>query len=385
MSAENMYLLNEEQALLQESAAGFFEANGGTEKLRALRAAGEAGDRTGYDTALSAQMAEMGFFGVLLPEAAGGTRMGAFAAGLIAGEMGRTLSAAPFLSSAVLSATALAASGTEALAASGSEALAAWGPKIADGKAVIAFAHEEGVKHGALPVQTVAEKDGNGFRLSGAKTFVADGFGADKLIVSAVLDGAPALFLVDTAADGVSVSARPQLDSRNSADVNLSNVRLAGEALIADDAGDVLATVLRTGRAVSAAEQIAVGREAAGQAFAYLQERRQFGRLIGSFQALQHRAAHLYCEIESTQSLVFAALKAVDAGAEDAEMLTRAAKAKAAQTARLATEEAVQMHGGIGMTDATDMGLFMKRDRVLTEFLGDANHHIAWLLESRGI
>ena len=259
--------------------------------------------------------------------------------------------------------------------------------QIAEGQAVLALALEEGVKHRPERISTTASRTGDTLTLNGRKSFVVDGVGADRLIVAAKAEDAPVLVLLDPETAGVTVTPQVTLDHRNAAVVTLENVTVPSAAVRAegDAAQEVLDAGLRAGRAVAAAEQLGVAKAAADQTFEYLRTRMQFGVLIGMFQALQHRAADLYCELEQTSSLVAEALKALDEGRDDAEALSRAAKAKAARVGRQATEEGVQMHGGIGMTDEMDLGLFMKRDRALTEFLGDAGHHTEWLLRQRGI
>ena len=371
-----MEILNEDHRMVAEAAAGFLAQSHPVGAFRVLR---DSGTDLGYDRAILSEMAELGWMGILLPEAMGGADFGFRAAGLIAEEMGRNLTAAPFLSTAILAATILRKAG--------GPVAEQWGPRIAAGDAVIALALDEGAKHRPDRIATKADLDGDGYVLNGRKVFVVDAFGADRLIVVALVNGAPALFWVDPAQGGVSVSAQVLLDHRNAAVVTLESVRLSADALLAEGqvAGEALAAALAAGRAVAASEQLGVARAAAETTSEYLRTRKQFGTLIGRFQALQHRAADLYCEIEQTASLVAAALNALDSGADNADALSRAAKAKAATTGRQATEEGVQMHGGIGMTDDLDLGLFMKRDRALTEFLGDAGYHTNWLLQQRGL
>ena len=369
-----MELLNEDQQLIADSAAGFLRDGHAVDAFRALR---EAGDDLNPD--ILSSLAEMGWMGIVLPETAGGVALGYRAAGLIAEEMGRNLTVSPFLSSAILSGTVLTAVG--------GGPLAHWGPRIAAGTARLALALEERAKHRPDVIATVLSVGDAGLRLNGRKTYVVDGSGADRVIVVAKQDDELVLVLVDPTAKGVDVSRQLLLDNRNAAAVGFDDVAVASEDILATGAHAeaALARALSAGRAIAAAEQIGVAKAAAEQTYEYLRTRKQFGVLIGQFQALQHRAADLYCELAQTSSLVAAALKALDENSDDVETLTRAAKAKAARVGRQATEEGVQMHGGIGMTDEMDLGLFMKRDRALTEFLGDAGHHTNWILRQRGI
>ncbi|CUH52638.1 acyl-CoA dehydrogenase family protein [Shimia marina] len=369
-----MEVLSEDHKLIAEAAQGFLKAGHGVEAFRALRDAGD--DK---NAALRSEIAGMGWMGILLPEAVGGVDFGYRAAGLIAEAMGRNLTISPFLSSAILAATVLRAVG--------GTALQHWGPRLAEGQVTMALALEESTKHRPDRIATTLAETASGLRLTGRKGFVVDGGAADRLIVVAKQGGACVLVLVDPAADGVVVTEQFMLDHRNAATVAFEDVALAQADVLAmgAEAEAALAQALAAGRAVAAAEQLGVAKAAADQSFDYLRTRKQFGVLIGQFQALQHRAADLYCELAQADSLVAAALNALDAGSDDSELLTRAAKAKLARVGRQATEEGVQMHGGIGMTDAMDLGLFMKRDRALSEFLGDAGHHTDWILRHRGI
>ena len=368
-----MQVWTEEQVMIRDMAAGFLEEKAPVSALRAVRDEGAA---LGYDKGLMGEMAGMGWFGMLIGEEAGGVDMGAMAAGLVAEEMGRRLTASPFLSSGVLAAAALRAAGETD-----------WAAKLASGEAVVAFAADEYGKHEAGPITTRAEASGNGFVLNGAKRFVSDAVGSDRVIVPAMTDEGLGLFLVDPAQEGVTTRAFATVDSRNAADLTFEGVQLDGAARIASGEGAeaAMASALRTGRSVAAAELCGVAKEAAERTLAYLKERKQFGITIASFQALQHRAADLYTQIQTTEAVIAAALAAIDAGDADAERLSRVAKAKANKTASLAVREAVQMHGGIGMTDALDIGLFMKKARAAIEYLGDSACHADWLLREAGI
>lgn len=366
-----MRLLNEEQVMIRDMAAGFLEEKAPVGTLRAMRDA----DQTS-DPALTKDMAEMGWFGMLLGEDAGGVDMGAEAAGLVAEEMGRRLSPSPFLSSGVMAASVLRA-------VDGAE----WAAKVASGEAVVALAMDERVRHDPGAISTTAAKSGNGFVLNGAKRFVSGGAAADRVIVTAMSDEGLALLLVDPGLDGVEQRALKTVDSRDAADLTFSDVQLDGAALLAmgAEAQEALDGALRVGRSVASAELVGVSKEVAERATAYLKERKQFGVTLSNFQALQHRLADLYTQIQTTEAVAAAALRAIDAGSEEAEMLSRVAKAKAGKTASLAVRESLQMHGGIGMTDALDIGLFMKKARACAEYLGDGECHGDWLLRQRGL
>ncbi len=375
-------VLNDEQEMLRDAAKGWLTDNAPVSQLRKLR---DARDETGFDRGQWKEMAEMGWAGILVPETHGGADFGFVGAGLIAEEMGRTLTASPFLSTAILGATALNKVGSEAQK---SEHL----PKIAAGEALYAVAVDEGRKHAPEKTALRAERSGNGFKLSGSKTFVADGHVADHVVVAARTAGAPGeekgvtLFLVPTKAAGVKVERAIMVDSRNSARIDFDGVEVTGEEVLGDvDAGfGKLEQVLNAGRAGLAAELSGSAQQAFETTVQYLKDRKQFGIEIGTFQALQHRAAHLYSEIELVKSAVLKALQDLDENFDYAGPVVALAKAKAGAVAKLASQEAVQMHGGVGMTDEYDIGFFMKRIRVAQEMLGDVNFHADRLAALRG-
>ncbi|MEM7268444.1 MAG: acyl-CoA dehydrogenase family protein [Pseudomonadota bacterium] len=376
-----MLVLTEEQKMLQEMAAGFLSTSAGVEQLRKLR---DEENADGFDRATWAEMAEMGWAGVLVPEEDGGVGLGYVEAGVIAEEMGRNLTASPFLSSAVMAATALNKFG--------STAQKSWLGKIAAGEALMALAVDEGRKHAPTTIATTAERRGNGFVLNGAKTFVAEAQTADALIVSARTSGAEdaeegaTLFLVPTDADGVDIEAMKTVDSRAFGRIDLRHVELDADAVLGevDEGAEVLKTILQAGRAAVAAEMLGSAQESFERAVDYAKERTQFGVSIASFQALQHRAADLYADIQMAKSLVLKALKALDGDSNDAETLVTAAKVKTSAVAQKAAQEGIQFHGGVGMTDAVDIGLFMKRVRVAEAFLGDGAYHAEQFAKMRG-
>jgi len=377
-----MLTLNEDQTLLQDAARGFVTDRAPVAALRKLR---DDHSPDGFDRTLWAAMAEMGWTGMLVPEDQGGLAFGFVGAGIVCEEMGRTLAASPFISTAVMAATAIARAGTDAQKER-------WLPAIVAGKAIIATAVDEGRRHNPSGTALVAKASGNGFELSGAKTFVADGVGADAMIVAARSAGAPGetagvtLFLVDAKARGIETERTMTLDSRNAARVSFDRVAVTGADVLGevDDGYGLLEIVLGAGRAGLSAELSGIAQESFGRTVAYLKERKQFGKIIGTFQALQHRAATLHCEVELTKSAVLGALQALDRDPATASLAVSVAKAKASQTARLAGLEAVQMHGGIGMTDAIDIGLFVKRMQAAGELYGDADFHADRVATARG-
>ncbi len=369
-------VLNEDEQMLQESAAGFFTDNAPVSALRSLR---DAKDETGYAKQLWADMAEMGFNGILVPEEHGGVDMGFMAAGLVAEQMGRNLTSSPFLSTAILAVTALKAHASK-------EQQAEYLPKIASGEMIFALASDEASKHDPEQVNLTATPSGNGFKLNGSKTMVVDGHAADQILVAAKTDDGVTMFVVPAGAVGLETERTIMADSRNAARIDFKDVEVTGEQMLGGlNAGaDVLGTVLNAGRAALAAEMLGASSQVSELTVQYLQERKQFGKIIGEFQALQHRASHLYCELELARSAVFAALTALDANDDNAGAIVSMAKAKLGSVAKLAALEAVQMHGGMGMTDELDIGLYLKRIRVAQELFGDSDFHAQTLIDNKG-
>ncbi|MEE4154882.1 MAG: acyl-CoA dehydrogenase family protein [Erythrobacter sp.] len=373
---------NDDQAMLAETASGFMAEEGNIAKQ--LRHWRDRNCKDGFGHALWKQMAELGFTGMLLDEEDGGLGMGHVEAGIVLEEIGRNLTPSPFLTSSVLAATALKhASG---------ELKDRYLPGLVAGESVFAVAIDETAKHRPSRIACRAEKSGNGFRLSGAKSFVVYGASADMLVVAARTSGA------DDDADGITLFAVPRdssgmnhdpvrlVDSSVAAHTRFDNVELDGGAVIGEVDGGraILNAMLTAGRIGAAAEGVGVARGAMDLTVDYLKQRKQFGKAIGEFQALQHRASHLYSEVEIARAATIKAQQLLDEGAESAELMSSVAKAKVAKAARLAVQEGVQMHGGIGMTDEYDIGLYMKRDRALAEFLGDAYFHANRVAELSG-
>ena len=366
-------VLSDEQIMLRDNARGFLSKKAPIAHLRHLR---DTHDADGFSRPLWKDFVEMGWAGILVPQNCGGLGLGHVEAGVVMEELGRTLTPSPFLSTAILAANALARAGNEKQK---SEYLS----RIVAGDLLGTLAVDEGAKHRPDKTTMAATRSGNGFILNGAKTFVLDGHVANLFIVAARTAGTPGetkgvtLFLVDSTAKGIRAERTPMVDTHNAARVTFENVNVGADHVLGKvDAGwDALEGTLNVGRAAVAAELMGAADEAFTRTVGYLRERKQFGRLIGEFQALQHRAAYLYCELEVSRSAVLKALQMLDESFESAGAIVSIAKAKAGQSATLAVQEAVQMHGGIGMTDEFDIGLFMKRVRVGQELFGDANFH----------
>lgn len=362
--------LTEDQTMLRDTAAPFIADAAPVKHLRTLR---DSKDETGFSRDLWKQFADMGFTGILVPEANGGLGLGHVEAGIVLEEIGRNLTPSPFLTTAVAAVEALKSSGRLS---------EEWLPKIASGEAIVALAIDESAKHRPEATALKAERSGNGFKLSGTKAFVLNGHVADMMIVAARTAGSAGendgltLFAVPKNA-GQTNDPRRLLDASLASHVTFDGVEVDADAVIGDVDGGwaVLTKLLDAGRVGAAAEMIGVGAAAMDMTVDYLKQRKQFGKLIGEFQALQHRAAHLYGEMEVARATVLKAQQLLDAGDPRAEIAVAVAKAKTGKAVRLSVQEGVQMHGGIGMTDEYDIGLYMKRDRALEEFFGDARFH----------
>jgi len=357
-----MAVLTEEQTMLRDAAKGWTQDSAPVAALRRLR---DGGSRQSFDPATWSQMGAMGWAGVVVPEEHDGSAFGYLGLGLILEETGRNLVASPLLSTAMIAASALTLGGSDAQKAF-------WLPRIALGEAVATLAIDEGSHHAPLVAALAASRAGDGFVLNGTKTFVLDGEAADLLIVAARTAGAPGdsagltLFLVPGDAAGR---------------IGFDGVAVGAEAVLGevDQGWAILEPVLDRAYAGLAAEMLGTATAAFEITLDYLKTRTQFGQVIGTFQALQHRAAKLFTDLETTRSCVEAALEALDApsstGGPDTRLLASLAKAKASEVLHLASNEMVQMHGGIGMTDEHDAGLYMKRARVAEALFGSASFH----------
>jgi acyl-CoA dehydrogenase len=360
-------VFNEEQRLLRDTAREFLAGNAPVSELRRLR---DQRDALGYSSELWQQMAGLGWASIILPEAYGGLDFGFIGLGAVIEETGRTLTASPLLASAVLGASAILLAGTE----SQKEELL---PRLAGGELTTALAIDETHHHSPNHIDTTAVAAGDGYRLSGQKTYVADGHSAELLIVAAQLEGKVRLFTMPRDTDGVTVTRTLMVDSRNAANIAFDDVVLPTSALLgtAEQVQDILDQVLDRGRVALAAEMLGIAQEVFERTVDYLKEREQFGVKIGSFQALQHRAAQLQAEIELCRSIVMQALTTVDEAPEQLPLIASLAKARLNELAKWATNEAVQMHGGIGVTDDLEIGFFLKRARVTMQLLGDTGFH----------
>jgi alkylation response protein AidB-like acyl-CoA dehydrogenase len=369
-------VLTEDQSMLQDAARNFCAQHSPVSVLRRLR---DEKDEKGYDEKIWKQMVELGWTGMALPEAYGGFDFGYSGLGIVLEQTGKSLASSPLISSVLLGATAVNLCGNE-------EQKQALLPEIVAGELLLALAIDESPFHRPTEIALSATKQDDHYVLNGQKTFVVDGHIADRLIVVARTSADVAdrkgisLFLVDSRSQGVLIERTSMLDSRNYARISFDQVRTPIEDLLGAEhaACDMLEQVLDIGRIGVAAEMLGSITQVFEQTVEYLKQREQFGVLIGAFQALQHRAAIMYSEIELCKSVVRAALAALDnPESEPIEIarLASLAKAKLSEVFELVSNEGVQMHGGIGMTDEFDIGFYLKRARVAQQFLGDASFH----------
>lgn len=346
------FTLNDEQRMLKDAARDFFREQAPVTRLRKQRDE----KQNGRDPDLWREMAAMGWAGVIIPEEYGGAGLGYVALGAVLEEGGRTLVASPLHSSALAGASALMLAGTDAQKQ-------AWLPKIAAGGVIATIAIDEGAHH--APAKSKLRFEGG--KLTGEKKYAADGHIADLIIVA----GADALYLVKSDAAGLTRRELITADSRGAADLKFEGV--AAEKM--NGGADVIDAILDRARIGLAAEMAGQASEAFEITSEYLKTRRQFGQAIGGFQALQHRAAKLFTDLELTRSCVLAALDALDRNADNIAEYASLAKARASETVHLASNEMVQLHGGIGMTDEHDAGLYLKRARVAEALYGGASFH----------
>ena len=368
-----MAVLTEEQSMLRDSARAWTQEKSPVSAFRKVR---DSGGPHGYAPAAFAEMAQMGWAGVIIPEEYGGSNFGYLSLGLILEETGRTLTASPLLATAAAAASAIILGGSE-------RQKETWLPKIAAGEVVATLAVDEKPHHAPHTIALAAKRDGEGYRLSGAKTFVLEGMAAGLFIVSARTSGAEndkdgiTLFLVEAGAKGLGRKALKLADSRGAASLTFEDVHLGSDAILGEEGKgwELLEKTLDRARAALTAEMLGAAVQAFETTLDYLKTRVQFGQVIGAFQALQHRAAKMFTDLELARSCVEAALTAIDNDSPETAELVSLAKAKVGDTLHLVSNEMVQMHGGIGMTDAHDAGLYLKRARAAEATFGNQSYH----------
>lgn len=369
-------VLNDEQLMLRDAARHFLAERAPVSHLRELR---DSGNTEGFSREIWNEMVEMGWAGILIPEAYGGLDYGYTGIGLILEECGRTLTPSPLAGTSLVGVAALLVAGTPGQ----QEGLL---PAVAAGEHLLALACDETHCHEPDRVESQAEEQSDTWLLNGRKTAVVDGHVADTFVVSAWTGRGVSLFLVPADAGGVTVRKYAVLDTHVMATVEFQQVKLGSEQLLGsrDESQPLLDRILDVARIGASAEMLGIAQEAFERTLGYLKERKQFGVPIGSFQALQHRAAVLFGELELCKSLVLKALHTLDENPAELAELASLTKAKVGETTHLATTEAIQMHGGIGMTDDFDIGFFLKRYRILDTLFGDRNFHLERFARLRG-
>jgi alkylation response protein AidB-like acyl-CoA dehydrogenase len=362
-------IINEEQQMLKTSTKEFLDLKSPLSSLRDLR---DNSYKT-YDKELWMEMVEMGWTALTIPEKYNGLNFGYVGLGQLLEEMGRKLTLSPIVSTVLLSSTLISLSKNEILKAKLFQ-------EIMNGSKLVSVAHEEGVHHNPNMLNSLLSKKGERYVLNGNKNFVIDGSLSDYLIVSSKDESGSntMLVLVDSKSDGISFNNKVHMDSRTYSDISFNNVKVEESSFLSqgNDGNSILEKTFDIARVGLAAEMLGSIQEAFEMTINYLKEREQFGVKIGSFQALQHRSAIMFGEIELCKSIVLKSLQAIDSDDSNLPKLASLAKAKLGMTFKLVSNEAVQMHGGIGVTDDADIGFFLKRARVIQRTLGDSNYHL---------
>ena len=366
-------VLNEEQQFLKDTAKNFAAERTPINHFRNLR---DTKDSLLWDKDIWQEMVNLGWSGILIPEEYGGSDFGITGMSVVLQECGKTLTPSPLFATAVLGAYALKEFGSE-------EQKSKYLPLIADGSITTAIAIDESSHHDPANTELEAKVSNAGFSLNGKKQLVVDGASADLLIVLARTSGAKGdiagltLFVVDSSSEGVSRTKLDMADSRNYANIEFNNVEVDSASVLGSQeaGGEAIEHILDIGRIALSAEMLGNSEAAFSTTVDYLKERKQFGVLIGTFQALQHRAAEMFCEIELTKSSVMAAMQGADENSNQLQVLASLAKSMAGGTLHLVSNEAIQMHGGIGVTDEYDLGFFLKRARVAEQIFGSVNFH----------
>ena len=360
-------VLNEEQSYLKDTARDFAKNKTPVSHFRGVR---DSENPECFDREIWKEMANLGWSGTLIPEEYGGSDFGVAGIGVIFEELGRTLTPSPMFSTAVVCASLIKEAGNE-------DQKKEYLTKIASGDITLAFALEESSRHSPTNLETIAKKEGDSYIINGQKTFVLDGGFADFLLIAADTGKGTSLFISSKDTKGIDIKVTPLVDSRNAANITFKDLKLPSSNLIGEENGSdqIIEEVLDISRSVISAEMFGGIQEAFDVTLNYLKERDQFGAKIGSFQALQHRAAIMFSEIELCKSCVLESLTSFDEGSNDIPRLASLAKAKIGEVFHLVSNEAVQMHGGIGVTDEYDIGFYLKRARVAEQIFGNVQFH----------
>ena len=362
--------LSEEQAFLKDTAKKFAQEKTPTTHFRQIR---DNENPECFDREIWQEMSAQGWSGILIPEEYGGSNFGLAGIGVVLEELGRTLTPSPLFATSVVCATILNKAGNDSQK---KEFLT----KIASGEVTMAFALEEGPRHKPFSINLEAKKDGKNFILNGKKNFVIDGGFADYIIVVARTSEKEdhlSLFILAKDVKGLNIVPTTMVDHKNAANIEFKEVIISEANLLGaqNDAKEIIEETLDISRAALSAEMLGGALEAFDITLNYLKEREQFGEKIGSFQALQHRAALMFTDLELCKSCVIEALTAYDEGSNDLQRIVSLAKSKIGETFFNVSNEGVQMHGGVGVTDEYDIGLYMKRARVAEQTFGNSEYH----------
>tara|TARA_B100000900_G_scaffold235404_1_gene199852 strand:- start:247 stop:1386 length:1140 start_codon:yes stop_codon:yes gene_type:complete len=366
-------VLSEEEQFLKDTAKNFADERSPISHFRSLR---DNNDPKLWDKDIWSEMVKLGWPGILIPEEFGGSNFGVTGIGVILQECAKTLTPSPLFATGVLGAYAITQFGND-------DQKSNYLPKIVGGEITTALAIDETSHHEPYKTEMTAKKNNSNFVLNGKKIFVIDGASADILIVLARTSGVKgdstglSLFILNSDTSGIETKKLDMADSRNYANISFNEVIIDESSLLGDleTAGETVESILDIGRIAMSAEMLGNAESAFEITLDYLKQRKQFGALIGSFQALQHRAAEMFCEIELTKSSVMAAMRAADENSNELQRLSSLSKTMAGETLHLVSNEAIQMHGGIGVTDEYDIGFFLKRARVAEQIFGSAKYH----------
>ena len=366
-------VLSEEEQFLKDTAKNFADERSPISHFRSLR---DNNDPKLWDKDIWSEMVKLGWPGILIPEEFGGSNFGVTGIGVILQECAKTLTPSPLFATGVLGAYAITQFGND-------DQKSNYLPKIVSGEITTALAIDETSHHEPSKTEMTAKKNDSNFILNGKKIFVIDGASADILIVLARTSGVKgdstglSLFILNSDTSGIETKKLDMADSRNYANISFNEVIIDESSLLGDleTAGETVESILDIGRIAMSAEMLGNAESAFEITLDYLKQRKQFGALIGSFQALQHRAAEMFCEIELTKSSVMAAMRAADENSNELQRLSSLSKTMAGETLHLVSNEAIQMHGGIGVTDEYDVGFFLKRARVAEQIFGSAKYH----------
>ena len=362
-------VINEEQNMLKSSAKELLDLKSPISLMRELR----DDNYNQFDPDLWKEMVEMGWTALTVPEEYNGLNFGYVGLGQVIEEMGKKLTVSPMISTVLISTTIVGLSKNEVLKSKLFD-------KIMSGKKLCTLAHEESSHHNPNIDLSIISNNNEKFILNGKKRFVIDGTISDYLIVSANSEsnGSLELVIIDSKSKGITFNNKVHMDSKIYSDISFNNVEFSKDNFLSteNDGKKILKKALDIACVGLAAEMLGNIQQAFDMTIQYLKEREQFGVKIGSFQALQHRSAIMFGEIELCKSIVLKALQAIDSGDENLPELASLAKSKLGLTSKLVTNEAVQMHGGIGVTDDADIGFFLKRVRVSQRIFGDLNYHL---------